>query len=462
MDANLPPESTPNQQQPEEKVQPPPKKGSMLKKLMVVGVVLVVALVILGGGIFAFMQFQKSQTPENVTLTYWGLWDEKAIMEPIIADFETANPNIKVQYEMQDIKGLGQYIERLTTRINNGTGPDIIRFHSSWTRQLRNYLLPFPQAFLEQTQLEEDYYLTVERDMKLNGAYYGIPLGIDTLAMFVNTQLLQAKGLPVPDDWNEIYERYAPNLVVKDQDGKILTPSIALGTFDNITHAPDIIAMLMLQNGSDFDDLSANGGESVEGALKFYTSFATGRDAVWDDTLDNSILAFSKGNLAIYFGYSGDVFSLRSLNPTLEYQVASVPSLAGRNSTVASYWAEGISVKTKHSEEALKFLQYLSQPETMTKLNQIQTKVRPFGVLYPRKSMSPLLSSDDLMYPFVAQADNAQTTYFSADTYDGEKGMISQMNVYLGNAIRSMNNNASVTGATETLIKGVNQVLSRY
>lgn len=462
MDVNLPPETKPTQLQSGDKVPPPPKKGSLLKRLIFLGVIFITFIAVLVGGVFAYIQYQKSQKPENVTLTYWGLWDEKAIMEPIIADFEKANPNIKIQYEMQDIKGLGQYIERLTTRINNGTGPDIIRFHSSWTTQLKNYLLPFPQAFLKQTQLEEDYYQTVERDMKLNGAYYGIPLSIDTLAMFVNTQLLQAKGLPVPDDWNEIYEKYAPNLAVKDQNGRILTSSIALGTYDNIAHASDIIAMLMLQNGADFDDLSANEGESVEGALKFYTSFSLGRDAVWDDTLDNSILAFSKGNLAIYFGYSNDVFSLRSLNPNLEYQVASVPSLAGRNSTVASYWAEGISVKTKHSEEALLFLQYLSRPETLTKLNQIKTKISPIGVLYPRKSMSPLLSSNDLMYPFVAQADNAQTTYFSADTYDGEKGMISQMNVYLGNAIRSINNNSSVSSATEDLINGVNQVLSRY
>ena len=85
-------------------------------------------------------------------------------MQPVISDFERAHPNIKVQYEKQDIKGLGQYIERLTTRINNNTGPDIIRFHSSWGLQLKDFLLPFPQEVVANTKLDTDYYKTVERD----------------------------------------------------------------------------------------------------------------------------------------------------------------------------------------------------------------------------------------------------------------------------------------------------------
>ena len=76
--------------------------------------------------------------------------------------------------------------------------------------------------------------------------------------------------------------------------------------------------------------------------------------------------------------------------------------------------------------------------------------------------MAPLLSSNNLVYPFVEQADDAQSTYFSSDTYDGENGMITQMNVYMGNAVRSVNNNTSADSAIDTLAKGVAQVLSRY
>jgi multiple sugar transport system substrate-binding protein len=380
----------------------------------------------------------------------------------LIADFERTHPNIKVQYEKQDIKGLGQYVERLQTRINKGTGPDIMRFHSSWTLQLKSNLLAFPKSTVDSTGLEKDFYKTVERDMKIGGAYYGIPLGVDTLSMFVNTKLLQDKGLAIPDDWNEIYEKYVPELVVKDQSGKIITPSIAMGTYDNITHAPDIVAMLLLQNGADMTDLAAGDGENAQGALDYYTSFADGDNAVWDGTLDNSTLAFAKGNLAIYFGYSWDIFTIRALNPALEYQTVKVPTLAGRNDTVASYWAEGVSARSKNPKESFEFLTYLSSREALQKLHATQAKTRPFGTLYPRKSMAPLLSSNVLVYPFISQADNARSTFFSSDTYDGDSGMITQMDVYMGNAIRSMNNNTSSSTAVDTLAKGVAQILSRY
>ena len=312
------------------------------------------------------------------------------------------------------------------------------------------------------TKLDTDYYKTVERDLKIDGAYYGIPLGVDTLSMYVNTDLLTQKGLPIPTDWNDIYLKYAPELVVKDQTGKIITPSISLGTFDNISHASDIIAFLLLQNRAVLEDLGGETKDNANDALQFYTSFAEGEKAVWDETLDNSTLAFAKGNLALYFGYSWDIFTIKALNPNLQFQVVPVPTLAGRKNTVSSYWAEGISARSKNSKEAFEFLSYLSTPEVLQKLYQTQSKVRLFGTLYPRKSMAPLLSSNSLVYPFVSQADDAQSTFFSSDTYDGESGMISQMNVYLGNAVRSINNNTSVQSAVDTLSQGVAQVLSRY
>jgi len=468
MDPNVP---TPVQSPPASAIsQPQPvdhyygnekKGGSIIKKAVFIAIAAIVVIMLIVGAIFLIGKLQGSQKPKDVTLKYWGLWDDRNVMEPIISDFERANPRIKIQYEKEDIKGLGQYVDRLATRINNGTGPDIIRFHSSWTQQLKTYLLPFPQNIVADTKIETDYYKTVQRDMKVNGAYYGIPLGIDTLAMFVNSEALKSAGLPIPQDWTEISDKYVQELVVKDQSGKIITPGIALGTYDNIAHAPDIMGLLLIQNGADLKDLSGPAKKNAYDALKFYTLFASG-DAVWDATLDESTLAFSKGKLPLYFGYSWDIFTIKARNPNLKFQVVKVPRLSGRKNTVSSYWAEGVSSKTKNSKEAFAFINYLSKPETLQKLYQTQSKVRLFGTLYPRRSMAPLLSSNNLVYPFVSQADDAQSTFFSSNTYDGDNGMITQMNVYMGNAVRSVNNNTSAESAIDTLAKGVAQVLSRY
>jgi len=342
-------------------------------------------------------------------------------------------------------------------------GPDIVRYHSSWVPQLKPYLLPFPKSIVDATELETDYYKTVERDMKVNGAYYGIPLGIDTLALFINTELLNQIGAQPPTTMIELSE-VARQMTVPE-DGRIRTSGVALGTFDNIAHASDVVAMFILQDGGDWKNPAGPARESTEGALNFYTYFSKS-DAgtkTWDDTLDNSKLAFAKGDLGMYFGYSWDIFEIKAINPGLQFQVAKVPNVAGgRKNTVASYWVEGVSATSPNSKEAFAFLEYMSKPETLQRLYELQSKTRLFGILYPRKSMASLLSSNELVYPFISQGDDAQSTGFSSDTYDGDTGINTLLNVYLGNAIRSINTNTSVKSAVDTLGEGVRQVLTRY
>src|SRR3989344_9174018 len=132
-----------------------------------------------------------------------------------------------------------------------------------------------------------------------------------------------------------------------------------MGTFSNITHAPNIISMLFVQNGVNLNDLGSN-LQAVSDALRFYSSFALPTGNVWDDTLDQSDKAFASGSLAMYFGYSSDFFTIKSINPNLAFDIYPVPSLPGQNITIASYWAEGISSKSKYRKEAMLFVQYLT------------------------------------------------------------------------------------------------------
>lgn len=437
--------------------------SSKIKKLLIIGGAVIGFIILILIIVFIISKITGGKKSGDVTLTYWGVWEDSTVMQPIIDDFQRENPTIKVTYQKQDIKSLGDYTQRLITRIGKGDGPDIVRYHSSWVPQLKPYLLPFPKTVIENTKLETDYYKTVGRDMKVNGAYYGIPLGIDTLALFVNTTLLNQIGAQTPSTMDDLTS-VARQLTVPE-DGKIRTAGVALGTYDNIAHAPDIVSMLILQDGGNWKKLDGPTRPSTEGALSFYTYFSSPstETKTWDDTLDNSKLAFAKGNLGLYFGYSWDIFEIKGTNPDLQFKVVKVPNVAGgRRNTVASYWVEGVSAKSKNSKEAFQFLEYLSKPAVMQKMYELQARTRLFGILYARKSMASLLSSNELVYPFVAQGDDAQSTGFSSDTYDGDTGINTILNVYLGNAVRSINNNTSVSSAVDTLGAGVTQVLSKY
>lgn len=376
-------------------------------------------------------------------------------MKAAISDFEKTNPNIKIDYSKQDVK---QYREKLSTRIQNGTGPDIFKFHNTWVPVFKNELLPMPADVIAKDEFSESFYPVIQKDLTADGAIYGIPLGFDTLALYVNADLLQAGGIPIPTNWQDFITA-SRQLTVKDESGRILTAGAALGTYDNITHAPDIISLLLVQNGAKLEDLGSTTQQASD-ALAFYSSFAKGSGNVWDSSLDPSIIAFANGSLGMFFGYSWDYFAIKAANPNLNFSIASVPHLPGQNQTIASYWVEGVSSKSKHQEEALLFMKYLAQKETAQRLYTEQSKTRFFGEPYARKDLGGTLQDNPVVFPFVSQGKDAVSSFFASDTYDD--ALNSQMNTYLGNAARSILNDISPQSAVETLVQGVSQVLTQY
>lgn len=432
-------------------------RSQILKRIKIIAIVLIIIGTLSTALIFAVNYLRE---PEIKTLTYWGTWEEAQVIQPIIDEFEKANPKVKIKYEKQDIKGLGKHVERLKTRIDKGTGPDIYSFHSSWTLQMKNYLRPFPKEVVASTQIETDFYKTVQRDVSLNGAYYGVPLYVDTLALFVNSQMIDNIGLQPPREWFDLTRVYVPNLTVRNGD-EITTSAIALGGYDNINHASDIIAMLLLQNGADVNKLAGSRKSNTEIAFAFYSSFLNGENRTWNNNFENSRDAFAKGKLAMYFGYTRDISEIKAINPNLVFKVVEAPSLVEVKSPVASYWVEGVSAKTKHPDIAFSFLEYLSRPESLQKIKSAQERIRQVGYAFPRKSMQSQIEDDETLKVMTLQADNARTTFFSSDTYDGDSGMITQMDKSLGNAIKSLSG-GSIEDAVDTLGSETSRIISSY
>ncbi len=317
--------------------------------------------------------------------------------------------------------------------------------------------MPLPQSVIGKEDFSKNYYPVAKSDLIKNGAIYGIPLQMDTLNLYINKDLFQSAGLKPPTSWIE-FSNDSRQLTVKDENNNIKTAGAAMGTFDNITHAPDIISMLFVQNGVDLNNISSNSGAASD-ALNFYSSFALSPSNVWDNKLDQSIKMFASGSLAMYFGYSWDFFTIKSINPNLPFDIVPVPNLPGQNATIASYWVEGVSSRSKHQKEALLFMKYLAQKEVAQKLFTEESKTRNFGEPYARVDLTDSLKNT-IIYPFVASAPNAVSSFFVDGTYDN--GLNSQMNTYLGNAVNSILTGTSPQSAVDTLSKGVTQVLKQY
>jgi multiple sugar transport system substrate-binding protein len=279
---------------------------------------------------------------------------------------------------------------------------------------------------------------------------------IDGLGLYYNEDLLRSAGVTPPTSWEE-FRQATLSLTVKDQSGQIVTAGAALGTTGNVEHFSDILAVMMLQNGADLKNPVSN---EAQQALSFYHLFAEKPNNVWDETLDNSILAFANGKVAFLFAPSWQAFTIKETNPQLKFQIIPIPQLPGTNVTWASYWAEGVSSKSTHKDEAWDFLKFLSSKDSLVKLHTEEAKTRAFGEPYSRVDLAQTLINDPLVGAYIRQAPTAQSFFLSSRTYDN--GINDRMIKYLEDAVNSLTRSVSPQAALQTAAQGFAQVLSSF
>jgi ABC-type glycerol-3-phosphate transport system substrate-binding protein len=142
-----------------------------------------------------------------------------------------------------------------------------------------------------------------------------------------------------PGFWDEFFV-LSPRLTVRDQASNIVRSFVALGEYQNVSHAKDILSALILQTGNPIIGRTANGQfvsalterfDFLEppalAALRFYTEFSNPVKSVysWNRALPNARTSFASGDLAIYFGFASEYALLRSTNPNLNFDVAAFP-----------------------------------------------------------------------------------------------------------------------------------------
>lgn len=402
---------------------------------------------------FLALKFLPNLKFGKVTLTYWGLWETEATIQPIIADFQKTHSNIKINYIRQSPK---QYRERLSSSLARGEGPDLFRFHNTWLPMFSQDLAPVPSKTVSALNLSQNFYPSALRDLTKNNQYYGIPLEVDGLGLYVNEDIFKQAGLSYPKTWEEL-RTTAIKLTVKDASGNLLIGGVAMGKVNNVEHWSDILGLMMLQNGVD---LSNPTGNLAEDALVYYTLFARAPDNTWDENQDNSVLAFAEGKVAMIFAPSWEAFEIKKISPERNFKILPVPQLPEVNLSWSSFWAEGVWNKSKAQADAFEFLQYLGSKEVMSKLYAEEAKTRLFGEPYSRMDLGQTIVSDPYAGAYVSQASNSQSFYMASRTFDN--GINDKIIKYFEDALNSLDKGVSPKAALETAGLGIQQVLSTY
>lgn len=421
-------------------------------------------MAIIGGVGFAVSRFFKFPIRTGpVTLTYWGLWEPEEVIRPLLDEFQTVHPNVKVEYQMQSPP---EYRERLQSALSQGRGPDIFRIHNTWIPMLRSSLSPVPENIYTASDMETLFYPAVKSDLRVGSDYYAIPLEIDGLGLFVNNDLLQQAGLSVPQNWDDLRAAALAMSRCDSEDGKctgegrILISGAALGNTENVDHWQDILSVLMYQNNVNPGNPAANASAATD-VLDYFKGFSS-LYHIWDSSLPNSTTQFASGKAGFYFGPSWRVFDIKTLNPNLNFSVYPIPQLPVDPSrgeqpvTWAAYWVESVNAKSPNTQMAWELVKFLSSSDSLNKFyDQAVSSGRDFGEPFSRMELSGQAVSDPFIGPFISQAPLAKSWYLASFTHDGQSGINSRLSEAFSKALLGELDVNSLT--TE-----INQILSGY
>lgn len=415
--------------------------------LMLLGVV--VLLVSIFFGVRAFLAAGGGEEKGVVEIVYWGITYDEAAIAPQLVAYEKQT-GVRVRYVKQAEQ---DYRERLMSSLVKGGGPDVFEFHNTWVPMFSSHLSVLPAQVIDASSFQSSFYPVVSADVQKGGSYVGVPLSFDGLGLFVNSDILASVDKLPPKTWDEL-RQIAELVTQKDSEDRIVRAGVAVGLTTNVDYWQDILSLMMLQVGTNPGKPSA---PLAQDALSFFTSFPS--LGVWDETLPSSGEAFAGGRLAMYFAPAREVASIKRLNPNLNFQVVAAPQLAKLNPadpdvSLASYWLQGVGLKSTHSVESWQFVKYLSlQP-------QAQALGKDFP--YARVDMAPIQMDDPYLGAYVKQGKNARSSYLVAGTFDGPTGINGRISKLYEEAVSGFLARQSVDTTLESLVSGVLEVVASY
>ncbi len=342
---------------------------SNIKDLNIFQVVVIVTFLVIGIiGIALFATGKSGINTSGYKSTIWGVLP-KANIDAGIEPFRIKGQDPTFTYIEFQEEGFEQAILKA---IAEGNGPDAIIFPDYMYYSQINKLLTIPNETVT-AEVYKNTYLDIANKFTVQGGIKAFPLLIDPLVMYYNVDLLKSEGILIPPkDWVE-FTNLTEKVVRRQDNGIIDRAYAALGEYDNVDHAKDILFAMLSQIGIDlsfYDDGSRayvsglvknkkqlTGNEQSAStlsrqALIFYTEFAnpTKSSYTWNKSFSSSREAFLAGDLAIYFGPGSEVEYLKTRNPNLYFDIAPIPqAYQEKKVTKGKIYSLGFLVTSKNA-----------------------------------------------------------------------------------------------------------------
>ncbi|MDD3888030.1 MAG: extracellular solute-binding protein [Patescibacteria group bacterium] len=345
------------------------------KQSIFTAVLLSLAILLVFAG-FGCKKKPTANETEPININFWSVFDDKEVYDPIITAYKTVKPNVNIVYKKLTYE---EYEKAVVEGLAAGQGPDIWSIHNTWLPRHQSKLAAMPDSIMTSAMYNDTFVEVASSDFVVDDKIYGIPMSVDTLALYYNKDLLNTEGIvTAPEDW-EAFKDAVKRLTKTDISDNILQSGAAIGTAKNINRAVDILYLLMLQNGtqmvnSQFTQATFNLPDQNDpkyfpgtAAMTFYTDFANSKKEIysWNLNMPYSIDAFIEEKTAMMFNYSYQRSYLKIKAPNLNYGVSPAPQILGAQKAVnyANYWANVVSQASQNQNEAWDFVNFMSSKE---------------------------------------------------------------------------------------------------
>ncbi|MDO8626441.1 MAG: extracellular solute-binding protein [Candidatus Magasanikbacteria bacterium] len=398
-----------------------------------------------------------------VTLEMWTSYDDVDALQGILTKYRALRPYLKVNIRQMSPSDM---YTRLVEELAEDRGPDIISINSRTLGLYVSKLSALPPTAKDITvlvekgtlgtnttvsehtvnlptaaQIDDNFVQAVGKSVVRGGSAYGLPLSLDTMAIYYNKDLLDRSGVPEPPKTWDDFQVAAKKITKYNRaDNSIIQAGAALGTGNNVPNSDDLLYILLKQSDIDFTSRSGqavfnmppSGNRREEppavSVINFYTDFANpGRDTYsWSENMPNALDAFVNGQVGFFFGFSYYNSIIRGRAPQLNYRILPLLQLnPDKPVNAANFSMLSVVNKSKNKDAAFALIQYLTYSEA-TKDYLAATK-RPTAV----RSLIAAQKEDASLEPFVSQVLVAESWYTGSNYSAATKALVDMFHEWL-------------------------------
>ena len=293
----------------------------------------------------------KKDDRVKIQFASWGSKTEVEIIKDVINDFETSHPDIKVEF----LHIPQNYFQKIHLLFASNTEPDVLFLNNLYLPVYAN------SGKLQELSVHQGIYdKKVQDALSWHGKLYAVPRDISLLIVYYNKDLFKKSGVAEPkNDWTR-EEFLTKALKIKEKTG-------VFGI--SFEEEPLFYLPYVLSEGGSFFEINS---QQTQKALNFYADLrkkyhvAPKREESASATMAQMFL---QGKLAMHL--SGRWLTPKYLEEA-KFDWGTVVFPAGEEGSVvpldASGWA--VSKSSKHKDEAIEFVNYLSSREVIEKFAQ--------------------------------------------------------------------------------------------